>query len=88
MEISFLKNFSSDVRSEKVYRRFSGPIFHAPIASRKFQRPISHLQQALEIFHGRFVGGESASPKFFRPSAWQKLPLRFVSGPFLVETGR
>jgi hypothetical protein len=69
MGISFMKFFSGDVRSEKVYRRFSGPIFHAPIASRKFQRSIFHLQQTLEIFHGRFASGESASPKFLRPSA-------------------
>jgi hypothetical protein len=88
VEILFLKIFSGDVRSEKVYCRFSGPIFHAPTASRKFQRPISHLQHVLEIFHGRFAGGESASPKFLRLSALYKLLLQFVGGHFLVETGR
>jgi hypothetical protein len=58
-----MKNFRADVRSVKVYCRFSVANSQWKIASRKLQRPICHVQTGPEIFQGRFTTGKSVSPK-------------------------
>jgi hypothetical protein len=82
-----MKNFRAKVRSGKVHCRFSAPIFQREIASRKFQAPIFHVQQALEIFQGRFSSAKRVSPKVLRPSLLYQLPLKFFRSLLPMKNG-